>query len=152
MLTEQLWGIPTVDPRDVVVRGRTLVRRDGGREIPIRRIFNRVIPDELERTGHPMPFDYRDDLDVEWIGHPAWYFRLSKSAIPWLRHPAVPRTWRLDTIDAPPADPAIAGAEAALLVRGRRHPLRADRRGTGRGAGRPAAVLPRCRSGWPSRR
>ena len=106
VLTEQLWGIPTVDPRDVVVRGRTLVRRNGGREIPIRRIFNRVIPDELERTGHPMPFDYRDDLDVEWIGHPAWYFRLSKSAIPWLRHPSVPRTWRLDTIDAPPADPA----------------------------------------------
>ena len=34
-----------------------------------------------------MPFDYRDDLAVEWIGHPAWYFRLSKSAIPWLRHP-----------------------------------------------------------------
>ena len=53
-----------------------------------------------------LPFDYRDDLEVEWIGHPAWYFRLSKSAIPWLRHPAVPRAWRLDTIDAPPADPA----------------------------------------------
>jgi hypothetical protein len=106
VLTEQLWGISTVDPKDVVVRGRTLVRRHDGREIPIRRIFNRVIPDELERTGHPMPFDYRDDLDVEWIGHPAWYFRLSKSAIPWLRHPAVPRAWRLDTIDAPPADPA----------------------------------------------
>ena len=106
VLTEQLWGITTIDPKDVVVRGRSLVRRDGGREVPIRRIFNRVIPDELERTGHPMPFDYRDDLDVEWIGHPAWYFRLSKSAIPWLRHPSVPRTWRLDTIDALPADPA----------------------------------------------
>ncbi len=106
VLTEQLWGITTVDPKDVVVRGRTLVRRAGGREVPIRRIFNRVIPDELERTGHPMPFDYRDDLAVEWIGHPAWYFRLSKSAIPWLRHPSVPRTWRLDTIDTLPADPA----------------------------------------------
>ena len=104
VLTEALWGIATVDPRDVVVRGRTLWRRHEGREVPIRRIFNRVIPDELDRTGHPMAFDYRDDLDVEWIGHPAWYFRLSKSAIPWLAHPAVPRTWRLDAVDGLPAD------------------------------------------------
>ena len=101
-LTERLWGVATVDPGEVVVRGRQLVRRVGGREVPIRRVYNRVIPDELERTGHPMPFDYRDDLDVEWIGHPAWYFRLSKSAIPWLTHPVVPRTWRLDAITALP--------------------------------------------------
>ncbi len=106
VLTSQLWGLPTVDPRDVVVRGRRLFRKAGGREVPIRRIYNRVIPDELDRTGHPLPFDYRDDLEVEWIGHPAWYFRLSKSAIPWLRHPAVPPTWRLDMIDTLPADPA----------------------------------------------
>jgi hypothetical protein len=105
-LTEALWGIATVDPQDVVVRGRTLARRAGGREVPIRRIYNRVIPDELDRTGHALPFDYRDDLDVEWIGHPAWYFRLSKSAIPWLRHPSVPPTWRLDHVDTLPADPA----------------------------------------------
>ena len=103
-LTEQLWRIATVDPRDVVVRGRSLYRRHEGREVPIRRIYNRVIPDELDRTGHPMAFDYRDDLDVEWIGHPAWYFRLSKSAIPWLAHPSVPRTWRLDAVDGLPAD------------------------------------------------
>jgi hypothetical protein len=102
-LTRHLWSIDTVDPQDVVVRGRRLARRVGGREVPIRRIYNRVIPDELERTGHPMPFDYRDDLDVEWIGHPAWYFRLSKSAIPYLRHPSVPRTWRLADVDGLPA-------------------------------------------------
>lgn len=98
VLTERLWGVATVDPKDVVVRGRRLWRRDGGREIPIRRVYNRVIPDELERSGHTMTFDYRDDLDVEWVGHPAWYFRLSKSAIPWLRHPWVPRTWPLDAV------------------------------------------------------
>ncbi len=106
VLTDQLWGVTTIDPQDAVVRGRQLVRRVNGREVPIRRIYNRVIPDELERTGHALPFDYRDDLDVEWIGHPAWYFRLSKSAIPWLRHPSVPRTWRLDAVDALPAESA----------------------------------------------
>lgn len=102
-LTAALWGIATIDPRDVVVRDRRLWRRTADGELPIRRVYNRVIPDELERTAHPMPFDYRDDLDVEWIGHPSWYFRLSKSAIPWLGHEAVPRTWRLDTVDALPA-------------------------------------------------
>ena len=101
-LTERLWQVPTVDPKDVVVRRRELRRRVDGREVPIRRVYNRIIPDELERTGHAMPFDYRDDLDVEWIGHPAWYFRLSKSAIPWLAHAAVPRTWRLDALTALP--------------------------------------------------
>lgn len=101
-LTTVLWGIDTVDPKDVVVRGRQLLRRVNGREVPIRRVYNRIIPDELERTGYALPFDYRDDLDVEWIGHPAWYFRLSKSAIPWLTHPAVPRTWRLDALTALP--------------------------------------------------
>ena len=106
VLTEQLWGITTIDPQDVVVRGKLLFRRVNGREVPIRRVYNRVIPDELERSGHALPFDYRDDLAVEWVGHPAWYFRLSKSAIPWLRHPSVPRTWRLDAVDGLPADPA----------------------------------------------
>lgn len=103
-ITQALWGIDTLDPQDVVVRGRQLLRRVQGVERPIRRVYNRIIPDELERTGQPLPFDYRDDLDVEWIGHPAWYFRLSKSAIPWLRHPAVPRTWRLDAVEDLPAE------------------------------------------------
>jgi hypothetical protein len=103
-LTRALWGIDTLDPQEVVVRDRRLWRRLGAREVPIRRIYNRIIPDELERTGHSMPFDFRDDLDVEWIGHPAWYFRLSKSAIPWLRHPSVPKTWRLSDVDRLPAD------------------------------------------------
>ena len=105
VLTEKLWRIATVDPGEVIVRGRQLLRRVDGREVPIRRIYNRVIPDELERTGYAMPFDYRDDVDVEWIGHPAWYFRLSKSAIPWLSHAAVPRTWRLDALTALPLPP-----------------------------------------------
>ncbi len=103
-ITKRLWDIDTVDPQEVVVRERRLWRRVDGRERRIRRVYNRVIPDELERTGHAMPFDYRDDLDVEWVGHPAWYFRLSKSAIPWLSHPAVPRTWRLDLVSELPAD------------------------------------------------
>ncbi len=64
--------------------------------MPIRRIYNRVIVDELERRGISIPFDFRDDLDVEWAGHPNWFFRLSKFSLPYLKHPAVPRTHFLD--------------------------------------------------------
>jgi len=66
--------------------------------------YNRTIVDELERKGVTLPFDFRDDLDVEWAGHPNWYFRISKYSIPYLNHPSVPRTWFLDQLPEVPAD------------------------------------------------
>ncbi len=63
-----------------------------------------MIPDELERKRIQLPFGYGDDLDVEWAGHPAWYFRISKFSIPFLRHPSVPETRFLDGIESLPAD------------------------------------------------
>jgi hypothetical protein len=97
-MTERLWGVRAIDTSEVVKEGRRLWYRRNGVLTPIRRIYNRVIPDELERKGTVLPFDYRDDLDVEWTGHPEWYFRISKFSIPWLRHPSVPRTWFLDEV------------------------------------------------------
>jgi hypothetical protein len=87
---EDRLGIRTVDIAKLKREGRRLFYRNGTRDILIERIYNRAIVDELERKGVALPFDYRDDLDVEWAGHPNWYFRISKFAIPWLRHPAVP--------------------------------------------------------------
>ena len=103
VVTERLWGVRAVDTSEVVKDGRRLLYRRDGSLTPIRRVYNRVIPDELERKGVRLPFDYRDDLDVEWTGHPEWYFRVSKFSIPWLRHPSVPRTWFLHEIDELPA-------------------------------------------------
>jgi hypothetical protein len=87
---EDRLNIRTVDIAKLKREGRRLFYRDGNRDIPIERIYNRAIVDELERKGVSLPFDYRDDLDVEWAGHPNWYFRISKFAIPWLQHRAVP--------------------------------------------------------------
>ncbi len=67
-----------------------------GHLTPIERIYNRCIVDELERKQIVPPFDYRDELDIEWAGHPNWYYRISKFSIPWLKHACVPRTWYLD--------------------------------------------------------
>jgi len=67
-----------------------LYRRDGDRLVPVHRIYNRAIVDELIRRNIQLPFDYRERLDVEWAGHPNWYFHISKFSIPFLDHPAVP--------------------------------------------------------------
>jgi hypothetical protein len=93
---ENRLGISTVDIAKLKRDGRRLFYRSGTGDVPIERIYNRAIVDELERKGVSLPFDYRDDLDVEWAGHPNWYFRISKFAIPWLHHPAVPPAIFLD--------------------------------------------------------
>ena len=104
VVTEQLWGIRAVDTAEIERDGRQLFYRRDGQLTLIRRIYNRVIPDELERKNVPMPFDYRDDLDVEWAGHPSWYFQISKFSIPFLRHRSVPQTTFLHELDRLPAD------------------------------------------------
>ena len=104
LLTEKLLGIRTVCITRILKQGRRLFYDEGGQQVPIERIYNRAIVDELERKGIALPFDFRDDLDVEWAGHPNWYFRISKYSIPYLKHPSVPRTWFLDQLTEVPAD------------------------------------------------
>ena len=104
VVTEQMWGVRAIDVSEVYREGRRLYYRRDGKAMPIRRIYNRVIPDELERKHIQLPFGYGDDLEVEWAGHPAWYFRISKFSIPFLRHASVPETRFLDGIESLPAD------------------------------------------------
>jgi len=103
-MTEQKWGVRAVDTSEIEREGRRLFYQRDGQRTPIARIYNRVIPDELERKNVPLPFDYRDDLDVEWAGHPSWYFQISKFSIPWLKHRSVPETRFLHEIDRLPAN------------------------------------------------
>jgi len=104
LLTEKLLGIRTVDIRAIRKDGSHLYWESDGKRIPIRRIYNRAIVDELERKGAKLGFDFRDDLDVEWAGHPNWYFRISKYSIPNLKHDSVPKTWFLDQLSEVPRD------------------------------------------------
>ena len=104
LLTEKLLGIRTVDIRAIKKDGNRLYWESEGKRIPIRRIYNRAIVDELERKGAKLGFDFRDDLQVEWAGHPNWYFRISKYSIPYLKHETVPKTWFLDRLERVPDD------------------------------------------------
>ncbi len=93
---EDRLGIRTVDIAKLSKRGNKLYYQRDGVDTPIHRIYNRAIADELERKGIELPFDLRDPLDVEWAGHPNWYFRISKLSLPYLKHPSVPRAVFLD--------------------------------------------------------
>jgi hypothetical protein len=104
LLTEKLCGIDTVNVLDLRKQGRRLYRTKKGRTIPVERIYNRMIVDEVMRKGIDLPFDMRDELEVEWAGHPNWYFRISKFSLPFLRHTCVPRTWFLDQVAKLPSD------------------------------------------------
>ena len=78
-------------------RGRQLFYERDGREIRIERIYNRVIFDELLRRPELKPgFDFRDDLDIQWVGHPNWYFRISKHSLPFLKTPHTSATFFAD--------------------------------------------------------
>jgi len=102
--TEKMLGVRPVCITEVRKEGRRLFYELDGCRIPIERIYNRVIIDELTRKNLALPFSFRDDLDVEWAGHPNWFFRISKFSIPYLNHPAVPRSRFLDQLPQWPAD------------------------------------------------
>ena len=84
--TERLLDIRSVCVTKIKKRGRQLFYGRDGREVRIERIYNRVIFDELiRRPDLNLPFRFQDDLDVTWVGHPNWYFRISKHSLPFLK-------------------------------------------------------------------
>ena len=105
VLSEKAWGITTVNLIDIRKRGRQLFYEKDGREILIKRIYNRIIFDELAR--HPnlkTEFNLTDDVDVAWVGHPNWFFRVSKFTLPLLQGPFVPPSHYVSELTTYPAD------------------------------------------------
>ena len=84
--TETLLDVCPVCVTKIKKRGPQLFYDRDGREVRIERIYNRVIFDELtQRPDLNLPFRFQDDLDVTWVGHPNWYFRISKHSLPFLK-------------------------------------------------------------------
>nr|WP_288836618.1 hypothetical protein [uncultured Flavobacterium sp.] len=80
-------GIPFVCVTDLIKKGNQLFyKNENGDEVLVKRIYNRVIFDELDlRTDLKLNFSFSDELDVEWAGHPNWFFRISKFILPLLK-------------------------------------------------------------------
>lgn len=103
-VTEKLFGIRAVGATEVTKRGRELWYEREGRPTRILRVYNRLIVDELVAKRVTLPFDLREPLDLEWAGHPNWFFRWSKHSLPGLRHPLVPEARLLSELDKVPRD------------------------------------------------
>ncbi len=88
-ITAQKLGIAVVDIASLKPVGNQLHYRDGaGRLVPIRRIYNRAIAEELIGRRIALPFDPTHSWEVEWAGHPNFYFLISKFSVPFLARSA----------------------------------------------------------------
>ncbi|MBF9140404.1 ATP-grasp domain-containing protein [Hymenobacter properus] len=104
-LSKKFWGIDAVCITKIRKRGRKLFYEKNGREIEIKRIYNRIIFDELARYPElKTEFNLTDDVDVKWVGHPNWFFRISKFTLPFLHGPFVPPSYFLHELEEYPAD------------------------------------------------
>jgi hypothetical protein len=84
--TETLLSIRSVCVTKIRKSGRELFYDRDGKATRVERIYNRVIFDELlRRKDVDLAFQFQDEIDVQWVGHPNWYFRISKHSLPFLK-------------------------------------------------------------------
>ncbi len=99
-------GIAVKCVSDLIKEGKNLFYLDeNGKKVHIKRIYNRVIFDELiHRDDLKRNFYFTEEADVEWVGHPNWFFRISKHTLPFLDSPYVPKSFFLNNLKSLPAD------------------------------------------------
>ena len=104
-LTKQFWGIDAICLTAIRKRGNQLFYEKDGREIQVKRIYNRIIFDELDRYPDlKTEFKFTDKVDVTWVGHPNWFFRISKYTLPLIRSKFSPPSYYLNQLHAYPTD------------------------------------------------
>lgn len=92
-ITEDIIGVKAVCYTKLIKEGRKLYYEKDGRKIQVKRIYNRLIFDDLQNYPDlKTSYQLTDDVDVTWVGHPNWFFRISKFALPFLNSRFVPET------------------------------------------------------------
>jgi hypothetical protein len=105
--TRDILGIPTVCLTEIIQEGKNLFYRKDGRKIPIRRIYNRVIFDELLQQSQEVQEKgkfFQEEVNAVWVPHPNWFYRISKFSLPFIKHPFVPPTYFLHQLESLPED------------------------------------------------
>ncbi len=118
--TAKRLGIAIVDITELKAAGNKLHYTNArGRLVPVDRIYNRAIADELIGRGIHLPFDLTHAWDVEWAGHPNWYFLISKFSVPLLseKSSVVPPAVFLDDFLAGGGRAKLKGFGVPLPVR-----------------------------------
>ena len=106
VIAKELLGIPYLCVSELKKEGRNVYYiNDQGRKVGVEKIFNRVIFDELiKRNDLQREFYFHEETNVEWIGHPNWFFRISKHTLPLLNSQYVPPSHFLHELDQLPED------------------------------------------------
>jgi hypothetical protein len=105
--TEEYLGIKIVCLTKLIREGNKLYYLNNGKKTQVKRIYNRVIFDDLQQQSPEVQEKGKilfEDLDVEWTPHPNWFYRISKYTMPLIRHSYVPPTFFLNQIKQLPAD------------------------------------------------
>ncbi|HEY4875452.1 MAG TPA: hypothetical protein VIH86_07770 [Puia sp.] len=106
--TQDYLGIQPVCITDLIQEEKKLfyINEKTKKKTEVKRIYNRIIFDDLyaqkESLGNFV--DITHNLDVEWIPHPNWFYRISKFTMPFIHHPFVPKTFFLNEIKQIPSD------------------------------------------------
>ena len=106
--TADYLNIPIVCLSELILEGNQLFYiNNTGKKIAIKRIYNRIIFDDLQQQSAEMQEKGKilsENLDVEWVPHPNWFYRISKYTLPFIQHPYIPLTTFLDEIKELPED------------------------------------------------
>jgi hypothetical protein len=105
-ITEGYIGTPVISLADLIQEGDQLFYMNEGEKKRIRRIYNRLIFNEIESDQDIFTkvVDIRQPLDVEWITHPNWFYRISKFTMPFLEGDHIPKTQFLYELKEVPHD------------------------------------------------
>lgn len=105
-VTQKLLGIRILALEDIQKVGKQLFYEENGKKIQLKRIYNRLIFDEVADNTEIFKnsFDPRDELDIEWVTHPNWFYRISKYTMPFLKSEFVPETRFLNEVKTIPGD------------------------------------------------
>jgi hypothetical protein len=98
--TRDYLGIEPVCITELIQEGRQLYYMKAGKKTLVKRIYNRIIFDDLQAQKASLGkfVDITGDLDVEWMPHPNWFYRISKFTLPFIQHPYVPPTFFLNEV------------------------------------------------------
>lgn len=105
--TQDYTGIKPVCVTELVKKGKQLFYLNNGKETLIKRIYNRVIFDELLQQENWVQQKAKvlfEETDVEWMPHPNWFYRISKYTLPLIQHPNIPFTQYLNQVTQLPED------------------------------------------------
>ncbi len=106
--TQDYLGIQPVCITELIQEEKKLyyIHEKTKQKMAVKRIYNRVIFDDLNSNKDKLGkfVDITQELEVEWVPHPNWFYRISKFTLPFINHPYVPKTFFLNEIKQLPDD------------------------------------------------